>query len=152
MIIANFDDKRGGQRRVVQCDLVGGLGVTEQTCMGKEYAGELEKWSWGDGVHIAGDDTHVKLVTKDVMKAVPVSAAAAMGLVNEVGFPPSGGVGVRCRAEWSWYPVPGTDDELLFPKGAEVREVKAVTEDWAHGAYMGKRGLFPTPYVKVVER
>lgn len=148
MIIVNFDDKRGGQRRIVQFDLVGGRGITEQSYPTTEHADELLKWSWGDGVHILGDDTHSRLVTKDVMKSVP----EAMKMGEEEPFPPSGGVGVRCVAAWSWYPVEGNDDELAFPRGAEVREVKAVTEDWAHGVYTGKRGLFPSPYVKVLER
>jgi hypothetical protein len=59
---------------------------------------------------------------------------------------------MKCLAEWAWYPAPGADDELLFPKGALVAECKDVTEDWAHGTYMGKRGLFPSPYVRVLDR
>ena len=42
-------------------------------------------------------------------------------------------------------------DELAFPKGSEVREVVDVNGDWFFGAYMGTKGLFPAPYVKVLE-
>ena len=35
---------------------------------------------------------------------------------------------------------------------AEVREVEDVNGDWFHGSYMGAQGLFPSPYVRVVER
>ncbi|KAI1505535.1 hypothetical protein F5X99DRAFT_368389 [Biscogniauxia marginata] len=67
-------------------------------------------------------------------------------------FPPDGGVGLRATAVWSWYPAPGAEDELLFPKGAEVREVEDVNGDWFFGAYMGAKGLFPAPYVRVFEQ
>ncbi|KAI1494734.1 hypothetical protein F5X96DRAFT_676212 [Biscogniauxia mediterranea] len=68
------------------------------------------------------------------------------------GFPPDGGVGLRATAVWSWYPQPGAEDELLFPKGAEVREVEDVNGDWFFGSYMGAKGLFPAPYVRVFEQ
>jgi hypothetical protein len=150
MVIVAFEENRGGQRRVIVQDLVGGRGVDEQACSVQDYAGgELQKWSWGDGVHIRGDSSHSKLVTMDVMNVAPTTAP---GMVLDTAFPPSGGVGMRCTAVWAWYPAAGADDELLFPKGAEVRECKDVTEDWAHGTYMGKSGLFPSPYVRVLDR
>jgi hypothetical protein len=55
-------------------------------------------------------------------------------------------------AEWGWFPKEGADDELLFPRGAEIRECKDVNGDWWHGTYMGTQGLFPSPYVKILER
>jgi hypothetical protein len=70
-------------------------------------------------------------------------------MVIEKAFPPDGGVGMKGIALWSWYPAVGADDELLFPKGAEIRECKDVNVDWFHGTYMGKKGLFPAPYVKM---
>lgn len=147
MIIVGFEDNHGGQRRVIVQDLVGGRGLDEQPCTLKDHSGaELQKWSWGDGVHIRGDDTHLKLVTKDVMRTAPTTSPE---LVIDSAFPPDGGVGMLAVALWSWYPAPGADDELLFPKGAEVRECKNVNDDWWHGTYMGKRGLFPAPYVKI---
>jgi hypothetical protein len=44
------------------------------------------------------------------------------------------------------------EDELMFPKGAEVLEVEDVNGEWFHGLYMGKQGLFPAPYVRLVGR
>lgn len=150
MVIVAFEESRGGQRRIIVQELVGGRGINEQPCPIKDHTGgELQKWSWGDGVHIQGDDTHVKLVTTDVMNVAPTNMP---GTNLDIEFPPSGGVGMKCTAEWAWYPKPGDDDELLFPKGAVIYECKDVTEDWAHGTYMGKRGLFPSNHVKVLDR
>ncbi|PBP20254.1 RING finger domain protein [Diplocarpon rosae] len=150
MVVVGFKDSHGGQRRVVVQGLVGGSGLNVHPFPSREAAGtELQKWTWGDGVHVEGDDTHAKLVTTDVMKSAPASCSDAA--VDEK-FPPDGGVGMICAAEWSWYPAPGAEDELLFPKGAEVTECRNVNDDWFHGTYMGKRGLFPSPYVRVVDR
>ncbi|KUJ20040.1 uncharacterized protein LY89DRAFT_716499 [Mollisia scopiformis] len=149
MIIVGFEDNRGGQRRVIVQDLVGGRGLSEQACSFRDHSGaELQKWTWGDGVHIRGDDTHAKLVTTDVMKTAP-STAPDMALDST--FPPDGGVGMLAVALWPWWPAPDADDELMFPKGAEVKECKNVNDDWWHGTYMGKRGLFPAPYVKTLD-
>ncbi|CZR59061.1 related to vesicular transport-associated repeat protein Tb-291 [Phialocephala subalpina] len=150
MIIIGFEDNRGGQRRVIVQDLVGGRGLSEQPSTHTDHSGtELQKWSWGDGVHIRGDDTHMKLVTKDVMKTAPSSSPE---LVLDAAFPPDGGVGMLAVALWPWWPTPDADDELMFPKGAEVKECKNVNDDWWHGTYMGKRGLFPAPYVKTLDK
>ena len=149
MVVVGFEDSHGGQRRVIIQGLVGGSGLNEQFFPGKDASGaELQKWAWGDGVDIKGDDTHAKLVTTDVMKTAPKSWPE---LVIDDRFPPDGGIGMVCAAEWSWYPVPDAEDELLFPKGAEIRECRNVNDDWYHGTYMGKRGLFPSPYVRVLD-
>ena len=150
MVVVAFEDTRGGQRRIILQDLVGGRGLHEEACSIQDHSGGgLQKWSWGDGMHTQGDDTHAKLVTVDVMKTAPLSVP---GMTLDGPFPPDGGVGMDTLADWSWYPAVGADDELLFPKGAEVREVKDVNEAWWHGTYMGRRGIFPAPYVKVLER
>lgn len=150
MIIVGFEDVHGGQRRVVVQDLVGGRGLSEQSCSYKDPSGaELQKWTWGDGVHIRGDDTHAKLVTTDVMKSAP---ATIPDMALDSGFPPDGGLGMVAIALWPWWPAPEADDELLFPKGAEVKECKNVNDDWWHGTYMGKRGLFPAPYVRTSDK
>ncbi|KAK0115731.1 hypothetical protein ONS96_014168 [Cadophora gregata f. sp. sojae] len=151
MIVVGFEDIHGGQRRVIVQGLVGGSGLNEQALVPKDttQASDLQKWSWGHGTHTKNDDTHVKLVTSDVIKSPPVNYP---DIVLDATFPPDGGVGMVCVAEWSWYPAAGADDELMFPKGAEVRECRNVNDDWFHGTYMGKRGLFPSPYVRVLDR
>ncbi len=66
-------------------------------------------------------------------------------------FPPDGGVGMRVLAIWSYYPAPNVTDELLFPRGAEIREVENINGDWYWGCYAGHKGLFPGPYVTVID-
>ncbi|KAI9803335.1 MAG: hypothetical protein M1826_004972 [Phylliscum demangeonii] len=41
-------------------------------------------------------------------------------------------------------------DELMFPRGALIREVQDVNGDWYWGCYAGRLGLFPAGYVRVV--
>ncbi|KAK4123630.1 hypothetical protein N657DRAFT_573107 [Parathielavia appendiculata] len=67
-------------------------------------------------------------------------------------FPPDGGTGHRAVAGWGWIPAASVEDELMFPKGAEVLEVEDVNGEWFHGFYMGAQGLFPAPYVRLVGR
>lgn len=149
MIIVGFEDSRGGHRRITVQDLVGGRGLIEELNAHTDNPGsDLMEWSWGNGVHISGDRSHNKLVAKDVMKSVPASSLSA---ANEPGFPPEGGVGMKAVAIWGWYPTEGADDELLFPKGAEIRECKDVNVDWYYGTYMGKSGLFQANYVRVLD-
>jgi hypothetical protein len=149
MVIVGFDDSRGGQRRIVVQDLVGGRGlVQELSKITGPSGGELQLWSWGEPAHVKFDGVHKKLVTTNVMETAPASVP---DLVQEKGFPPDGGVGMVGVALWSWYPGVGAEDELLFPKGAEIVDCKDVNGDWFHGTYMGKKGLFPAPYVKMLE-
>ena len=67
-------------------------------------------------------------------------------------YPPSGGGGLRMLAQWSFWPSEGEgdDDELAFPKGAEIRECENVNDDWFWGFYCGRQGLFPRYYCKDV--
>jgi hypothetical protein len=89
-----------------------------------------------------------RLVTLDVA-ATAMDPDADVGVRSRWtnGFPPDGGSGMRALAKWAWYPAAGAEDELLFPKGAEVREIEDVNGEWFHGVYMGAKGLFPAPYV-----
>jgi hypothetical protein len=69
--------------------------------------------------------------------------------VGNVGvLPPDGGVGLRCLTLWSRF-VP-EEDELGFPRGAEIREAERVNEDWFWGVYEGRKGLFPGNHVRVL--
>ncbi|KAI9746516.1 MAG: hypothetical protein M1818_000229 [Claussenomyces sp. TS43310] len=144
MIIVGFDDSRGGQRRVIVQDLVGGRGLHEEPYKVADQPGpQLQQWSW------AGDK-QVRLVTTDVAASAPTTSSSSLKLSNT--FPPDGGVGMAAVALWSWFPKEGDgDNELLFPKGAEIRECLDVNGDWYFGAYMGVKGLFPAPYVRVVD-
>ncbi|CAD6440040.1 2624a4b6-1557-4374-bb46-8b2d61a489bf [Sclerotinia trifoliorum] len=145
MVIVGFEDDRG-QRRVIVQDLVGGHSLDTDPMLYPSTdftAPELQKWSWGQD-----NDTFVKLITTDPSKTAPTSVP---GLTIEQSFPPDGGIGMSSLAIWSWWPAEGASDELMFPKGAEVRECKDVNGDWFWGCYMGAKGLFPAPYVRVLE-
>lgn len=63
-------------------------------------------------------------------------------------LPPDGGVGLRCLTLWNRF-VP-EEDELAFPKNAEIREAEQVNEDWFWGVYAGQKGLFPGNHVRVL--
>ncbi|EHK16717.1 uncharacterized protein TRIVIDRAFT_195607 [Trichoderma virens Gv29-8] len=67
-------------------------------------------------------------------------------------FPPDGGSGLVAHAMWSWYPKSGAEDELMFPRGADIQEIRDINGDWFFGTYMGAKGLFPAPYVKMPQQ
>lgn len=155
LTILGFDDARGGQHRVVLHDLVGGRCLLQEPYRGSDVDGlPLQLWSWAGGAQ-------GRLVTVDVAAVVPSrllqQLAASLRLAGT--FPPEGGVGLRALALWSWYPKVDEEgeagaaaggDELLFPKGAEIRECVDVNGDWFFGVYMGVGKLFPAPYVRVI--
>ncbi|KAK3070939.1 hypothetical protein LTR53_009561 [Teratosphaeriaceae sp. CCFEE 6253] len=60
--------------------------------------------------------------------------------------------GPRCLALYSYCPRNPGDDDLTFPKNAEISEVREETAEWFSGVYCGKLGLFPSSHVrKLVE-
>ncbi|KAI1426726.1 hypothetical protein F5Y12DRAFT_254143 [Xylaria sp. FL1777] len=134
MSIVGFVEDKGGLKRVVTRDVVGGNGLSIEA---HERDQTLQKWCW----YVEG---------AKVQRLVMVDVATSPADQQQQDFPPDGGAGLRGSAVWSWYPAPDAADELMFPRGAEVREIEDVNGDWCFGSYMGAKGLFPTPYVKVV--
>ena len=61
--------------------------------------------------------------------------------------PPSN-VGRTMVAVWTRIPDDGVEDELNFPRGAVITEVKQVNEDWSYGVYCRMMGLFPSNHVR----
>ncbi|KAH7344326.1 hypothetical protein BKA66DRAFT_434250 [Pyrenochaeta sp. MPI-SDFR-AT-0127] len=106
MVLVGFEDRDGGQRRIVVRDLVGGHALKEE------------------------QDTNARLSSQR--------------------YPPDGGVGLRLLATWQYWPDEGVQDELAFPRGAEIREAAAINEDWYWGVYCGAKGLFPANHVTTV--
>lgn len=143
MVIIGYEDSRGGQRRYVAQDLVGGCGLRMEAYEppGEDRQPGLQRWWWYGPGHAKLE----RIVTRDVAAQLPP------GLPGTSEFPPDGGTGMRATAGWAWYPKAGADDELLFPKGAEIREVEDVNGDWSHGSYMGVQGLLPAPYVRILD-
>ncbi|KAI7551031.1 hypothetical protein KC331_g2807 [Hortaea werneckii] len=62
--------------------------------------------------------------------------------------PEDSSLGARCLALWSYFPPEGVEDEVAFPKNAEVTEVEDMNGDWSIGVYAGKVGLFPSNHVR----
>lgn len=141
MVVIGFKDSKGGQKRHVVQDLVGGRRLQNETAQGDTRA---QRWTWYEG-----GEKRERFVTKDV------SQTAIQGASSSATFPPDGGFGWTAIARWAWYPKSGDDDELLFPKGAGIREIEDATTpesgNWYHGVYMGKKGLFPAPFVELSE-
>ncbi|KAL3459440.1 hypothetical protein BJX64DRAFT_279225 [Aspergillus heterothallicus] len=79
----------------------------------------------------------------------PQSPSTAV-MSNTRRFPPDGGVGLIVHAMWSWIPEERDQDELLFPRGAEITEAENINDDWYWGCYAGMTGLFPGSHVTVV--
>ncbi|KAL0931921.1 RING finger domain-containing protein [Colletotrichum truncatum] len=136
MIVIGFRDGPGGQLRHILTDLVGGRGLRMEPATSDEQA--YQKWWWKEGTL-----KRERFVTKDVAEDAPTGDGQAQG------FPPDGGVGMKASAAWPWFPK--AEDELMFPKGAEIREIEDVNGDWFFGVYMGAKGLFPSPYVRRID-
>jgi hypothetical protein len=146
MCIIGFEDRDGGQRRIVVAEMKGGWSLSEeQNDAPKSPTGDgpvPPNWSWKDA-----DGTMRKATVRNpnffYQPVVP-------GTTPPTRFPPDGGVGLRVYAAWAYYPDDGVADELGFPKGAELREVEDINGDWFCGVYAGKKGLFPGNYGVVI--
>ena len=146
MIIVGFQDSNLGQRRIVVEDLVGGNALKDDASGHDSF-----EWSWREeGQRQA--KTVSKAVTgraNDVRDSPLADGAVAPPLLKT--YPPNGGVGMHVQALWSWWPAEGAEDELAFPKGAEIRECEDINGDWFWGIFCGRRGVFPSGYGRVVE-
>lgn len=147
MVIVGFQDGKGGQRRYTIKDLVGGRRLQIEPAVPGEGEGgtqqqQHQRWMWYEG-----DNKVERLVAKDVSATATVGG----GDDDSAPFPPDGGFGWKAHARWAWYPAPGASDELMFPKGAEITEIEDANGEWFHGVYMGAKGLFPAPYVRILK-
>ena len=153
MIVIEFDEdlpQLDGHRRVVINDLVGGHKFTAEDIAA--FTASLSsptatvpsiipsaagRWSWRE-------NTEGKRSSR--LRSVTLNAQSSK-------FPPDSGFGKRCVGLWSYYPEEGDGGkgELLFPKGAEVREVEEINEEWYFGVYAGDKGLFPAQYVRIID-
>lgn len=146
MAIVGFAEGSLGLRRRTLHEAVGGKTLVAAPYEGPAIAGaeamRLQMWSWKG----EGREEMKKLVAVDVAATAPSTSGAGTDQ-----FPPAGGSGQKAVARWAWYPQLDAKDELLFPKGAEIREIEDVNGEWWFGVYMGAEGLFPAPYVRVIE-
>ena len=144
MIIVGFEDSNIGQRRIVVADLVGGHALKDDV-----NADGSPEWTWREGQ---------QRQTKTVSKASTSMITTASETPANDGtppllkkYPPNGGVGMHIEARWSWWPQEGANDELAFPKGAEIRESEDINGDWFWGIYCARKGVFPSNYGRVLE-
>lgn len=155
MAIVGFEDRVGGQRRVVVADRVGGLALKDEpppagpviAAAAPQAPTHLQangmQWSWRD------EDNKLRTRSQSVS---PASTSAHLPLADQQRYPPSGGVGLRISALYGWYPAEDAADELMFPKGAEITEAEDINGDWFWGCYAGGKGLFPGNYGRVIRR
>ncbi|KAM3566965.1 hypothetical protein ARSEF4850_000136 [Beauveria asiatica] len=142
MVIIGFAPGEVGHWRYIERDLVGGRKLRiEPLAAESQPDPPSQKWSWKQD-----DQKLERLVTQEVSATAPTSDDSA---TYTTLFPPDGGVGLRVSAKWAWFPREEADDELLFPRGAEIREAEDVNGDWFFGVYMSAKGLFPSGYGRV---
>ncbi|KAF2277049.1 uncharacterized protein EI97DRAFT_417035 [Westerdykella ornata] len=122
MVVVGFEDRDGGQRRVVVRELVGGWALRDEA----ESDGSIHRYR------------------------TPHASSSSSSPSTTLRFPPDGGIGLRVLALWSYFPAEGVDDELGFPRHAEIREVEDINGDWYWGVYAGAKGLFPGNYGRIV--
>lgn len=147
MVVLGFEDRDGGrQARIVVRDTAGGQALKEELEVARPAptrsteggAQDSASWSWKDPDGTVRNHRHH-------------SHSISTGSVTR-DFPPDGGVGLRLVAAWSYYPDAHVKDELMFPKGAEIREAEDINGDWFWGVYAGKKGLFPGNYARIIGR
>ncbi|KAL4977616.1 hypothetical protein BDW66DRAFT_132065 [Aspergillus desertorum] len=179
MIVVGFQDYPEGHRRVVARNLVGGnalkdkyIPLTSSPVQAvsshsgtptTESPTTIGDWSWREGSERRKKASRVRSSWNDDRNRTQVSEPGASSSVNPNQsqspnaaaptprrFPPDGGIGLIVHAMWSWYPEEGVDDELMFPRGAEITEAENINDDWYWGCYAGMTGLFPGSHVSVV--
>ncbi|KAI6360349.1 hypothetical protein MCOR31_009128 [Pyricularia oryzae] len=147
MVVVGFREAKPGRwYRLILRDLVGGRKLKVNPVEGFP---QLQRWSWvsEDGramERLVSVDVRERAILGPEVEGLPASAVAA---AETTVFPPDGGTGWRRQARWAWYPEPDARDELMFPKGAEIREINDENPQWFSGTYMGERGVFPANYM-----
>lgn len=153
MVILGFEDRDGGkQSRIVVRDLVGGWALKEDATspLASPHSGSAAasptrsrlnstSWSWRDPDGTVRNAHHSLAHSSSLVSYAP-----------SLQYPPDGGIGLRMIALWSYYPLDGVKDELMFPKGAEIKEAEDINSDWFWGVYAGRKGLFPGGFARVI--
>ena len=90
----------------------------------------------------------------------PTATATASSTTNQQPQPfQTTGPGTRMTAIWAYYPAENrlptstttaapAEDELAFPRGAEIWQAQDINGDWAWGRYAGRSGLYPGGYLR----
>ncbi|OAX83426.1 hypothetical protein ACJ72_02205, partial [Emergomyces africanus] len=114
-----------------------------------EYVTEINMVSddWWMGVNAHGDrglfpQNYVELAS---MPDEPAPASGS-GSGSGGGAQP-GTAGRTATAQYDYEAA--EDNELGFPEGARITNIEFPDEDWWHGEYNGRSGLFPSNYVEL---
>lgn len=176
MVVVGFEEHEEGQRRVVARNLVGGWALKDEhvNCQSSSVSSVHASsaaasvaatsnatpipevgtgdWSWKEGPERRkkASRTRTPWNNPNNPSTEPAPAPPSPVQSNTRRFPPDGGVGVIAHALWSWYPEDGVEDELMFPRGAEITEGENINDDWFWGCYAGITGLFPGSHVRVL--
>lgn len=85
-----------------------------------------------------------RLIVKDRVGGYSIKEAET---VNTTDIPRE--TKLRATAQWAYWPSEGVQDELGFPRGAEIVEATDRNGDWWEGWYCGGGGLWPGPYARI---
>ena len=142
MVVVGFEDRNGGQRRIVTNDLVGGHRLKEdevfrthrpQVAVGEGPSSPLGSPSSHDQVYTWKEADGSVRRRKRTSNRYDLANQDPAGMRSK--FPPDGGEGQHLIAQWSYFPTDGAADDLAFPRGAEIREA----EDIRISKYLEKR-------------
>lgn len=171
MIIVGFEDRDDGQRRAIVRDLVGGNALQDEHIGQSPTSSPVLSspaspdrgngyWSWKEGSERRKKASRLRGSISSPTGNNPSASSSDLGHssgtpTSQHGgpfrrFPPDGGVGLVVRAKWSYFPGDEDEDELVFPRGAEIKEVDDVNDEWYWGSYAGRTGLFPGTHVTVL--
>ncbi|KAF2008661.1 hypothetical protein BU24DRAFT_402903 [Aaosphaeria arxii CBS 175.79] len=136
MVLVGFEDRSGGQRRVVVRNLVGGWALREDSTLPEPRSPQTE---------------NAPPPKSSSSSTTPPPTSSSQQQSQKPRLPPDGGVGLIVQANWSYFPAgDNVADELAFPRFAEIREAEDINGDWFWGVYAGAKGLFPGNYGRVL--
>jgi len=149
MLVVGFEDREHGKQRIVVEEVVGGWAWVghedgQESAAGGSSTEEQpdriapQRWSYKDDA--AGG-----------YKTVKRPASSSVQTNSHTTLPPSGGYGLRMLALWGRVPDEGVEDELEFPRGAQITEVVDINGDWCWGMYCRRSGLFPGGFGRVLQ-
>lgn len=158
MVVIGFEDNDHGQRRLIVRDLVGGRALKDEhlpntaSAISSPEVGSGD-WSWKEGPERRKKASRARITSLNSTQSNNSPESSPSTPVQPSfppRFPPDGGVGLIVHALWSWYPEDDVQDELSFPRGADITEAENINDDWFWGCYAGRTGLFPGALVTVV--
>lgn len=146
MVVVGFESRAEGQRRIVVAGIVGGWRMPHEETVGADARLPDAGFTWHDPA--SGAWRHKRTTSQSADPSGP-------GMPHPAGERGAGGAvpapdGARVLALWTRLPDEGVDDELMFPKRAEITEVININENWSWGVYCRRGGMFPGAYCRAI--